>query len=81
MNDPLGLYPYLVEAVYCTPAEERQGARWVMDPEWLRDIQCLADDQHRPLWQPSFAVSGPDLLMGYPVELREGAGAPHLETA
>ena len=77
--DPLGLFDYLVEALGCVPPEERRRSHWVMDGEWLSDILRLTDRQGFPLWVPSFSLTAPQLLFGLPIEIRKGAGAPHLE--
>ena len=76
--EPLGLFDYLLDALYCVRADERWRARWVMDGEWLTDIQQVADRHGRPLWAPSFGPA-PQMLFGLPVVIREGGGAPHLE--
>lgn len=81
MNDPLGLYSYLIKALHCVGAEERARSHWVMDAEWLQDIMRLADDRGVPLWTPTWNLGAPDLLFGKPIEIRKGGGAPHLELA
>ena len=78
MNDPLGLFGYLFEALGCVQPEERSRSHWVMDGEWLGEILKLTDSDGRPLWVPSFSLDAPEQLLGLPIEIRKGAGAPHL---
>jgi HK97 family phage major capsid protein len=73
------LYAYLIDAVYAHPADVRRRSRWVMSTEWLLECRKMTDGRGRTLWEPSISVSGPELLLGYAIEVREDGGAPHLE--
>ena len=70
---------YLIDALYAVPAPERLGSHWVMNAEWLTELRGLLGPDGRPLWEPSASLSGPDILLGLPIEVREDGGAPHLE--
>ena len=77
--DPLGLLDYLFGALGCVEPEERGRSHWVMDGEWLLEILKLTDSGGRPLWVPSWSLDAPQRLLGLPIEIRKGSGAPHLE--
>lgn len=81
MQDTLSgdLYAYLVEAIYVHEPEARQGAHWVMNPEWLSECRQMTDGEGFPVWHPSMSLAGPDVLLGFPIEVRKDGGAPHLE--
>ena len=61
-----------------TPVAERRASHWVMDPEWLNDVRML---DYRPgaFWVTPLPMSQPERLLDLPLELRKGAGPPHLE--
>ena len=73
------LFHYLLDALYCVPAPERRQSSWVMTAEWFDDVRKINGPDHKPLWEPSFMVTGPELLLGLPIVIREDGGAPHLE--
>jgi hypothetical protein len=57
------------------PAAERV---WALSPEWHEDVKAAADSHGRPLWVPM--PTGNKTLFGYPIEIRDDAGVPHLES-
>jgi HK97 family phage major capsid protein len=80
MTDTLSdeLRGYLLDALTCRdPGWER--CHWVMSLEWFLDVRRVTDPTGRPLYEPSFSLTGPTLLLGLPVEIRKDGGAPHLE--
>jgi HK97 family phage major capsid protein len=70
---------HIFEAMYAVPPGLRQGAHWVMSGEWYLECRKMTDPGGFPLWVPSLRTDGPDVLLGMPIEVREGAGPPHLE--
>lgn len=52
------------------PPAQRRHAQWVMDPEWLTELNQIG---------PPPSAAQADTLMGLPIEERPGAGPPHLE--
>jgi HK97 family phage major capsid protein len=61
-------------------AGPRRDSRWVMSLDWLNEIRKLDDSRGR-LHNPGLAVGGPEFLLGIPIEIREDAGPPRLESA
>ena len=57
----------LVDLVYMLPSAFRQGARWVMNNTTLGVIRKMKDGDGNYLWQPSFQVGQPSMLLGHPV--------------
>jgi HK97 family phage major capsid protein len=76
------LRAYLIDALYAHPAQFRRDARWAMSAEWWDECRRMTGADGRPLWEPALQClypDGPLLLLGKLVEVRDGAGAPHLE--
>jgi len=82
LADPGSLTEALREHIFRihadTPVGERRRSHWVMDPEWLNDVRML-DCRPGAFWLMSQPMSQPERLLGLPLELRKGAGPPHLE--
>jgi HK97 family phage major capsid protein len=76
LNDEL--IEYLYTTLRDTPAEPGVPT-WAMSAEWLREIRSLTDSQGYPLWHPGRGFAEPTHFMGYPIEVREDAGAPRIE--
>lgn len=57
----------LVDLVYMLPSAFRRGARWVMNNTTLGVIRKMKDGDNNYLWQPSFQVGQPSMLLGHPV--------------
>ena len=68
-----------MEAVYEHEPATRQGAHWVMNTEWLLECRKVTDSSGYPVFIPSFSLNGPQLILGFPVEVRKDGGVPHLE--
>jgi hypothetical protein len=73
------LREHIIRTYSDTPAGQRRASHWVMDPEWVSDVRRVDDDRRSAFCPPPVPVTGPELLMGLPMEIREGAGPPHLE--
>lgn len=72
---------YLITATTWLPQEQRAGASWIMSREWFDDLIHLVDAMGYPLLHWPMSVDGPMLAYGYPVTVREDAGAPLLVPA
>lgn len=70
---------HLYESLYAVTPGERLGARWVMSGEWWRECRKMVGADGRVLWEPSWKHASSDVLLGLPVEVRDGGGTPHLE--
>ncbi len=81
MQDTLSgdLYAHLLESIYVHEPEARQGAHWVMNAEWLAESRKITDARGVPVWTPAMSPGGPQILLGFPIEVRKDGGAPHLE--
>src|SRR5262245_30983587 len=70
----------LVEELHSKPPAERQRSRWVMDAEMWRYLRSLFAAE-----VPPFAMEIPRgdglVMLGLPVELRDGVEGAHLESA
>jgi hypothetical protein len=79
MTDSLDgdLRTYLYRVYLETPHDELS-FHWVMSLEWLNECRRLDDSAGR-LHVPGLKVSGPEYLLGMPVEVRADGGVPHLE--
>jgi hypothetical protein len=68
----------------CTAMAARQRAgsyRWIMNPEWLSEcisLDAILFPQYGRLWAPRPA-DAPVCLFGYPVEVCDDGGMPHLK--
>ena len=54
------------------------GDRWVMDDESFRSV-IAACKREGVIYPPDYEPGPQDRLFGLPVDVREGAGAPHVE--
>jgi HK97 family phage major capsid protein len=70
------LFHYLHMEVGARPEGK---VRWVMNQEWEMEVRRLTDGRGYPLWEPPPRVDDALLLMGYPIEVSERYGVPHLE--
>jgi hypothetical protein len=61
-----------------TSGPERHMSHWVMNLEWLNEVRRL-DDPTGVLYHPGLSASGPQMLIGLPIEIRDDGGPPHLE--
>lgn len=56
--------------------------RWVMSWEWWTEVRRIESYAYRPrLWGPPLDPNAVMTLLGIPVEIRNGAGAPDIEAA
>lgn len=62
---------HLYASMYAVHPAERQRSRWAMSAEWFAEVLKLAVAPPLPGAEP--------VLLGLPVEVRDGAGVPHLE--
>ena len=72
---------YLIQATTWLPVEQRKGAHWVMSDEWYLEVLALTDSCGYPLLHFPHRPTGDLYVYGYPITIREGAGAPILEAA
>jgi hypothetical protein len=75
MTDLAALREHIFRVEAGTAADERRRSHWVMDPRWLRVLRMLDDGSGFWLEVPG----GPQHILGLPLQLRDGAGLPHLE--
>jgi hypothetical protein len=68
---------FLLEEMYRHPPAARRGAHWVMNGEWALECRKLAGAPLALL--PSMTPDGPEVLFGFPIEVRGDGGTPHLE--
>jgi HK97 family phage major capsid protein len=73
------LRSYLIQALYDEDAATRKRSHWVMNDEWFLEVRKLTDQMGHPLYLPPVSVTGPEILLGLPVEIKADGGAPHLE--
>lgn len=57
----------LVDLVYMLPSVFRQSAQWVLNNTTLGVIRKMKDGDGNYLWQPSFQVGQPSMLLGHGV--------------
>jgi hypothetical protein len=69
---------HVYEAMYAVHPRERQTAHWVMSSDWKDELLKISD-RAGPLWTPNLDNGEPIYLLGKRVEIRDGAGPPHLE--
>jgi hypothetical protein len=74
-TEPLAkdLYRYLIDHLYSKPPAERQRMHWVMEPEWMREVEKVT---HEPQPQPANVTI---TMFGLPVTVDDDGGIPHLE--
>lgn len=70
---------YLIQATTWLLPGQREGASWVMSQEWFDEVRNLVDFDHRPLLDFPVRIMAPIYIFGYPIIIREDAGAPILE--
>jgi hypothetical protein len=66
------LQQYVIETYYAMDRQLRPDCHWVMSPQWWLDCCRLLN------LEPSMAPGEPDYLVGLPVQVHAGAGAPRL---
>ncbi len=76
---PGDLREHIYRTWAATPAAEHKVSRWVMSLEWFTECRRLDGSSGRTLYEPGIKVTGPEYLLGMPVEIREDGGVPHLE--
>jgi hypothetical protein len=69
------LYRHMIDSMYAVHPRERMQSHWVMTMDWLSECRKLAIS----IGERPPPVGCPDVLLGLPVEVREGSGPPHLE--
>jgi predicted phage gp36 major capsid-like protein len=70
----------LREHIYQSHANgPRRNSRWVMSPEWLNETRRIDTAGGASFWAHLSGMSGPEYLLGIPVEVRADGGPPHLE--
>jgi len=59
----------LIDLLYAMPATYRNaaGAAWAMNGRTLAAVRKLKDGQQNYLWQPSYQVGQPEMILGKPV--------------
>jgi HK97 family phage major capsid protein len=81
--DSLGddLRRYLYASWYAIDPDARLAAQWVMSTEWWLEVCKLRDAQgHALVWAPAATMRfAAPVILGRPVEIRDGGGVPHLE--
>lgn len=74
------LRAHLYASMYAVLPRERQQAHWVMTLDWLNECRKLDTAPTGLLaWPGSLPGLDKTVLLGRPVEVREGSGPPHLE--
>lgn len=74
------LQRHFYECLYAVAPAERGSSHWVMTADWYLECRKMASG-YLPtvLWNP--ATSSELVLLGIPVQIRDGGGPPHLEPA
>ena len=65
----------LIDLVYLLRAGYRAGAKFAMNSSTQGHCRRLKDTNGQYLWQPSFQMGQPDMLLGYPVFTWEDLGS------
>lgn len=69
---------HLAGTLYAVDPAQRQGSHWVMSGEWWNEVRSL-DVGPSAFWHPALDPAQPPVLLGLAVQIRDGAGPPHLE--
>lgn len=69
------LLRHLYDAFHDRP---RGDVCWVMNHSWFMEIRKMDHRGVGPVWEPSLAISGLDLLFGIPVVVHKDHGVPRL---
>jgi len=49
----------------------RQGAKWMLNDDTVRELKSLLDKFGKPIWLPGLAVNAPDSILGYPYVINQ----------
>jgi len=88
MVTPVDIFTSLLQTYMAVPPARRFSARWVMNEATAETIRPVKDPHGAPVWTPRVG-GGPgevlrsehELLMGLPVEIRDGTEGFLIENA
>lgn len=70
---------YLISMSSPIPGNEGKPHRWVMNWDWFSELRYLIDKRGYPFLPFPPKIDDPIYLLGHPIDIQEGAGAPTLE--